>query len=78
MIVARSLEGRAAASVKPDTLPVTGADLAIQALIARRLCQGLSERGAATKGCSRRTVYFMLPYSKRFNARPEIAASDAE
>ena len=39
MIVARSLEGRAAASVKPDTSPVTVADLAIQALIARRLCQ---------------------------------------
>ena len=37
MIVARSLEGRAAASVKPDTSPVTVADLAIQALIARRL-----------------------------------------
>jgi 3'(2'), 5'-bisphosphate nucleotidase len=40
MIVARSLEGRAAASVKPDTSPVTVADLAIQALIAHRLCQG--------------------------------------
>lgn len=39
MIVARSLEGRAAASVKPDTSPVTVADLAIQALIARRLCE---------------------------------------
>jgi 3'(2'), 5'-bisphosphate nucleotidase len=38
MIVARSLEGRAAASVKPDTSPVTVADLAIQALTARRLC----------------------------------------
>jgi 3'(2'), 5'-bisphosphate nucleotidase len=39
MIVARSLEGRAAASVKPDASPVTVADLAIQALIARWLCQ---------------------------------------
>jgi 3'(2'), 5'-bisphosphate nucleotidase len=39
MIVARSLEGRAAASVKSDTSPVTVADLAIQALVARRLCQ---------------------------------------
>jgi 3'(2'), 5'-bisphosphate nucleotidase len=37
MIVARSLEGRAAASAKPDTSPVTVADFAIQALIARRL-----------------------------------------
>jgi HAL2 family 3'(2'),5'-bisphosphate nucleotidase len=39
MIVARSLEGRAASSVKPDTSPVTVADLAIQALIARWLCR---------------------------------------
>jgi 3'(2'), 5'-bisphosphate nucleotidase len=39
MTVARSLEGRGQVSVKPDTSPVTVADLAIQALIARRLCQ---------------------------------------
>jgi 3'-phosphoadenosine 5'-phosphosulfate (PAPS) 3'-phosphatase len=39
MFVARSLEGRAAASVKADTSPVTVADLAIQAIIASRLCQ---------------------------------------
>ena len=37
MIVARSLEGRAATSMESDTSPVTVADLAIQALIAGRL-----------------------------------------
>lgn len=37
MVVARALEGRVTASAKPDTSPVTVADLAIQALIAKRL-----------------------------------------
>jgi 3'(2'), 5'-bisphosphate nucleotidase len=37
MLVARSLDGRVTASAKPDTSPVTVADLAIQALIASRL-----------------------------------------
>lgn len=45
MIVARSLEGRAAASAKPDTSPVTVADLAIQALIARWLRQDFPSDG---------------------------------
>jgi 3'(2'), 5'-bisphosphate nucleotidase len=38
--LARSLEGRATATIKPDTSPVTVADLAIQALVAARLADG--------------------------------------
>lgn len=43
MVVARALEGRVAASAKPDTSPVTIADLAIQALIAKRLRDGFPD-----------------------------------
>jgi 3'(2'), 5'-bisphosphate nucleotidase len=37
MRLARALEGRAHASTKPDTSPITVADLAIQAVVAERL-----------------------------------------
>jgi 3'-phosphoadenosine 5'-phosphosulfate (PAPS) 3'-phosphatase len=37
MHLARSLEGRAPASTKSDTSPVTVADFAVQAVVAQRL-----------------------------------------
>jgi 3'(2'), 5'-bisphosphate nucleotidase len=37
MVLGRSLEGRAAASAKPDASPVTVADLAIQAIVVSRI-----------------------------------------
>ena len=41
--LARSLEGRAQASIKSDTSPVTVADLAIQALVAARFADAFSD-----------------------------------
>jgi len=78
MIVARSLEGRARGVC--ETRHVAGDRCRLGDTGPHRppALSGLPERRAATKGCSRRRVFLMLPYSKRFNARPEIEASDAE